>query len=90
MSALSPSEFFSALLAKLSREAQKCDIGLYVKECGGAFVNNFREGKTLTIKQRLKWLNKKMNEKRVGRWESVTLAGMFPKDAAIINTEARK
>jgi hypothetical protein len=78
--------YFAALLASLTPEAQKCDVGLYVRECGGAFVNNFHEGRTLNVRERLQWLAGKMNERRLGRWESVTLAGLFPDDMAIIQS----
>ena len=74
-------EFFAALLETLSPEAQKCDVGLYVREAGGAFVNNFTEGRELTIRERLNWITSKMNERRIG---GVTLAGLFPKDAQAI------
>ena len=40
--------FFNELLARLSNHAQNNDIGFYIKECAGAFVNNFTEGRELT------------------------------------------
>ena len=78
--------FFDNLLSRLTPEAQKCDVGLYVRECAGPFVNNFREGRTLTIRERLKWLTGKMNERRLGRWESTTLAKLFSCDAKTISS----
>lgn len=81
---MSAREYFAVLESRLTPEAAKCDVGLYVRECGGPFVNNFREGRSLTIKQRIKWLLGKMTERRIGRWESVTLATLFPADYAMI------
>lgn len=83
-----PRQHFADLLERLSPEAQKCDIGLYVKEAAGAFVNDFREGRTLTIKERHQWLHDRLHESRGGRWEPVTLARLFPDDARTIQ-EAR-
>jgi hypothetical protein len=83
---VTPRAFFDALELRISEAARKCDVGLHVRACGGAFVNNYREGRSLTIGERLQWLAGKMTERRLGRWESVTLASLFPEDAAIVTT----
>lgn len=78
-------EFFEKLLSQLSAEAQKCDIGWFItNHITGACVNNFREGRIATIKERLDWLKGKMTERRGGRFEPVTLAQQFPADWEII------
>ena len=81
---MSTDQYFTALLAELSPEARACDVGIAVLKASGPFVNNFRDGRELTIPERRKWLIGKMNERRIGRWESVTLAKLFPADMAII------
>ncbi len=78
-------EFFENLVTQLSPEAQKCDIGWFIRNhITHACVNNYRKGRISTIKERLEWLKDRMTERRVGRFESTTLAKLFPKDWEII------
>lgn len=51
---------------ELTSAAQNNDIGHYVKECAGAFVNNTVEGRELTLRERIDYLKDKMTEKRAG------------------------
>ncbi len=80
-------DFFRSLFDKLSYTAQQNDIGYYVNLCAGAFVNNFREGRDLTIKERVGYLYRKMNE---SRGYLITLAKLFPADWGIIQEYTRE
>ena len=75
-----PRQHFTELLAKLTPEAQRCDVGFYLRHVAGPCVNNFKEGRTATIKERHNWLAERMHE---SRW-STTLAKQFPTDAQTI------
>lgn len=78
-----PREFFGELYNSLSLEAKKSDVGFYVQKCQGAFVNNFREGWELTIRERLDYLRNEMTEKRNG---NTSLSTLFPGDWKIIQS----
>ena len=79
-----PSDYFAEVLSRLTPAAARCDVALHVRTAAGAMVNNFREGRDASLKERIAYLNRKMTERRVGRWQSVTLASLFPADAKMI------
>jgi hypothetical protein len=80
---------FLPLLETLSPEAQRCDFGLYVRDAASPMVNNFTEGRFATMKERKARLIRQLTEKRSGRWESVTLAGLFPQDFQLLQSAIR-
>ena len=80
---------FLPLLEKLSPKARCCDFGLYVREAASPMVNNFTEGRFATMKERKQRLLSQLTEKRGGRWEPVTLAGLFPQDFQLLQSAIR-
>ena len=75
-----PRQHFNALLAKLTPEAQSCDVGFYVRHVAGTCTIIFQDHREATIKERHHWLAQRMNQPRQG----TTLATQFPADATAI------
>jgi len=73
-------QHFTDLLAKLTPEAQACDVGYYVRHVAGTCTIIFNEHRDATITERHHWLNAKMNQPRQG----TSLAKQFPTDAQTI------
>ena len=73
-------QHFTELLAKLSPEAQRCDVGFYVRHVAGTCTIIFQEHRDATLAERHHWLAARMNQPRQG----TTLATQFPADAQTI------
>ncbi len=89
LNSLDARQFFTGLFSRLSPAAQRCDVGLFVLNMSGACVDNFRNGKESTTRDRAAWLLAKLNECR-GYSNALnarcTLALLFPADYTLIQS----
>lgn len=82
---ITPRGFFDALLAKLPEDAARCDFGLHTREAGAPMVNNFTEGRAVTMRERAGWLLCKLTAPRAfGR----PLSEQFPHAFGIVQQTA--